>query len=60
MSNSLIQSEITTKINIKKERELKDRQAKCQHNFIDVSYFDFENDRVYSFVVCKFCGFQAE
>jgi hypothetical protein len=60
MSNSLIQLEIDTAIKVKQEQDLKDKQAKCRHDFLTVPCFDFSNDEVYYFAVCRRCGFKTE
>jgi hypothetical protein len=39
---------------------LKDKQASCQHDFLDVPLFDFEHDEVIHFAVCIRCGLRTE
>lgn len=60
MSKSLTQLRIDTAIKFKQEQELKDKQAKCRHDFLPVPSFDFEYDDVYYFAVCRRCGFKTE
>ena len=38
----------------------KQKQKHCKHKFITFPAFDYENDEVYYFGVCQYCGYKEE